>query len=813
MTLSLHRAACWVALLATALPWAFLRAGDEGPAGQLPPGDLAFLEDYREALRGFKGLSVDQFLEAYGPKKAYSLGGTSSFVRGDASGDGGLNITDAICMLSRLFDGAGACGGQGCLDAGDSNDDGLADISDPIYLLAYLFLGGPAPPAPFPDAGDDPTADALECPGSPLGYDPFSAERLAAVLEAYPLGGDQRTSLESHGFVIAKDRRFATFFQGFKDAFVRHLPVYISADAMLDALHLSFDRILMDVEENLLVAELDQLLRKLDDRIAALGAYAGGADMSPELDDVASWVCTARSLLAGSRATCRRGVEARVAELLGHVASETIQTVELFGVTVDEDFSQFRPRGHYTRTEALRRYFRAMMWVQRIGMRFAESPRHALVAFLLTRGLLDSGALAHWDRVNAVVEAMVGTSDSLNPRGLAALSSEAAMDTGADFRDGAAYAAFVDLALRTGAGRQLINSMLLWSDPTYEDGFTPIPPAFHVLGQRFIVDSFVFTNVVFDRVRDPDRWMPSPLDVWLVLGNRAATPLLEPEIRLYEHHPNLAALDWIVSRYPASFWSSNLYNLWLSALQALHADTTSERYPPAMRTVQWDRRMLHAQLASWAHLRHDTILYAKPSYSGIECDYPDGWVDPYPDFFEKLARYAEGAIPKLDAAGLLDTELGTKIVSYLELLRDHSRALADIARSELAGLALTSDQMGFIRSLVVDEGVCGPDFAGWYMDLIYDCDDDNAEIFDPTIADVHTDPMAGEVLHVGVGHPSLMVMTVKNECGVRAYAGPVLSYHELVEGGLHRMTDEEWKARLESGADAPRPGWTADFVR
>jgi hypothetical protein len=29
--------------------------------------------------------------------------------------------------------------------------DGVIDISDPVWTIGYLFLGGPAPPAPFPD--------------------------------------------------------------------------------------------------------------------------------------------------------------------------------------------------------------------------------------------------------------------------------------------------------------------------------------------------------------------------------------------------------------------------------------------------------------------------------------------------------------------------------------------------------------------------------------------------------------------------------------------------------------------------------------
>jgi len=77
------------------------------------------------------------------------------FIRGDANGDGLVDISDAITMLDVLFQGAEIA----CEDAGDANDDGVLDISDPTYLLIHLFWGGAAPPEPFAQAGLDPTTE------------------------------------------------------------------------------------------------------------------------------------------------------------------------------------------------------------------------------------------------------------------------------------------------------------------------------------------------------------------------------------------------------------------------------------------------------------------------------------------------------------------------------------------------------------------------------------------------------------------------------------------------------------------------------
>lgn len=86
------------------------------------------------------------------------------FVRGDANADGGFDVGDAIAILGSLF----TTGPLVCLDAGDSNDDGLADISDAIHVLSALFVAGaPAPFAPHPDCGLDPTPDSLDCDSFP----------------------------------------------------------------------------------------------------------------------------------------------------------------------------------------------------------------------------------------------------------------------------------------------------------------------------------------------------------------------------------------------------------------------------------------------------------------------------------------------------------------------------------------------------------------------------------------------------------------------------------------------------------------------
>ncbi len=82
------------------------------------------------------------------------------FVRGDANGDGAVDISDAIAILLVLFQNEPA----DCTDSLDVDDNGSMNIADAVNLLMYLFAGGPAPAAPFPVEGNDPTQDdPLDC--------------------------------------------------------------------------------------------------------------------------------------------------------------------------------------------------------------------------------------------------------------------------------------------------------------------------------------------------------------------------------------------------------------------------------------------------------------------------------------------------------------------------------------------------------------------------------------------------------------------------------------------------------------------------
>ncbi len=93
--------------------------------------------------------------------------GVPGFSRGDADGNGALQLTDAVRILNVLFLGTGSIG---CLDAADADDNGDLQLTDAVRILNVLFLGTGTIPPPGPTGepcGGDPTEDGLGCGAFP----------------------------------------------------------------------------------------------------------------------------------------------------------------------------------------------------------------------------------------------------------------------------------------------------------------------------------------------------------------------------------------------------------------------------------------------------------------------------------------------------------------------------------------------------------------------------------------------------------------------------------------------------------------------
>ncbi len=659
---------------------------------------------------------------------------------------------------------------------------------------------------------------------SALSYDPGTAEHLDLIqASSLALNDAALEKLGENGFVISAAHEFPSFVYGYQTIYAEDLPVYVSADSILDAVHRSYDEILKQIELGSLSVELEALLGELRGRLSSVEDKHVRADL-----DV--YLTVADSLLAGEFRSPSAGGSWQVTSDLYQTATLGGSLVEtkLFGVPRTIDFSQFKPRGHYADSKALERYFRAMMWLGRIDFRLIETKssgeqvfyRSQFDAMVALEGLFDDTSRARLDHIDRTIAAFVGESDFMTLQEVPALVEElggaAALAEATDVDVAQAIA-------EGGFGSQRIATDFIISSPDVRP--LPLNRSFAVLGQRYVLDSHVFSNVVWDRT-EKARMLPDPLDVaFAALGNDQAAALLEPQLEEYDYAGDLHAVRYLADRHDEAFWHENLYNLWLSALRALSpgeltSAPTEAGMPEVTGTELWGRRILNTQLASWAELRHDTILYAKQSYtSGAECEFPDAYVDPYPELYGALERFADlgveitARLEERAASANVTSRLG----GYFAELKTVATTLREMAEHEQTGTPFTDEQLAFINESVgtASDGCVTDGAVGWYARLFFE--NSLADDFDPTIADVHTQPTdqvgneVGKVLHVGTGQPRLMVVTANTCSGPRAYVGLASSYYEHVTGDFERLNDEEWAKKVTDGDVSDVP-WMAPVI-
>jgi hypothetical protein len=649
-----------------------------------------------------------------------------------------------------------------------------------------------------------------------LSYDPRASEFLDRIqASALALDDDELEHLGKNGFVISKRSAFPTFVRGYAAIYSEDLPVYISADAILEAVHSSYDSVLALTEESALVDLVATMLQAMHKRLPSLAAQnpTSAADL-----DV--YLTVARSLLKGSEIAPLAGGDPKTVHDLYQLAQKASgdSTVTLFGAEREFDASQFTPRGHYTQSPGLSAYFRAMIWLGRTDFRLIETrpdgSQHFLRAqydaMLLLRQTMTDEELSSFKKVDDALHAFLGESDTMTVPQVDSLLA----DLGGADAARAASDTTIEAALRAGGyGTQRIASQIMLNEG---DTTLPLARSFALFGQRYVIDSHVFSQVVYDRVPSR-RMMPDPLDVaFAALGNDQALPLLDSELGKFDGYPGaLEGARVLSDAHGAEFWNANLYNLWLSSLRALSpASDVSQPanlgMPEVTGTQGWGRRILNTQLGSWAELRHDTLLYAKQSYTGVpECGYPDAYVDPYPEFYAKLRLFAEQGVALADLlASSLDVADG-RLHGYFSNLASALTTLEGMAKNQREGTPFTTAQLAFVNRavrIVQEDVTCttidAPD--GWLADLYFD--PMSSIEASPTIADVHTQPAdeggnpVGKVLHVGTGYPRLMITTVDTCQGPRAYAGVTFAYHEQVTTDYQRLTDEAWLEQLNTTA-------------
>ncbi len=291
------------------------------------------------------------------------------------------------------------------------------------------------------------------------------------------------------------------FWHVYENARYQGLPLLITTDSFLNTYHGLFDTLLQRMEE---AALYDQAVAMTE------ALYASASDQwntatDPVVKEDArlnmAYFSVAGSLLAGASTAPDVVGDEVDAEVALIEAAAGPEASPILGYA--EDYSQYKPRGHYTRSETLERYFRALMWYGHTGFFINTRPdiSEELAASLTRRAILISSSLVGaakeaWTAIYEPTSFLVGRADDLTVDDMASVltqvfgSAQPEPDALAD--EGKITKVREEL-------RKLPAPKILTSpNPDLAtDDRESNERSFRVMGQRFIPDSYAFQQLVW----------------------------------------------------------------------------------------------------------------------------------------------------------------------------------------------------------------------------------------------------------------------------------------------------------------------------
>lgn len=637
---------------------------------------------------------------------------------------------------------------------------------------------------------------------------------------------DERKMLASNLFLVLEADRHQMSFIYEENNYPDHegdpeIPTFVTTDAVLHTFHVFYDYMLRSVETKSLATAASQMTRKLLE--GAQEQYSRATDTEVKhaaFNNIAYLLVAATALQTDLKGLqippdAQRLADVEWLKVQTHAANEKSP---LLGYHID--YTQFIPRGHYTRSETLKRYFIAMMWYGNVPIFVRDQSGQILPDKLRQAALLGELFDTHtaagteidhlWRRILDPTTFMVGDADDFTPAAFVHAVTPATQGKPPEIAaaDPNIAAAMVDAAAKA-SPTQMVN------------GARVQELAVKLMGQRFVVDGYVFQNLVTPAVGTPEkpRNHPMGLDLMAALGSDRALQILQTDYKqsdFTDYDSQMTKMRSYLTAVPASTWTSNAYYGWIDVLRRVIAVKESG-YPAFMKSTAWQDKSLNTALGSWAEMRHDTILYSKQTTA--ECGEggddttekpPRGYVEPDVHAYTRLRHLLKQLTNGLDKLGMLDDALREPCKSFDDLLG----LLVTVSTKELANQPLApeeeetlrrfGDQMTRLNVFTTETEVKrnGETITETSMDSDHDM---------ATAADIHTDTAHGKALQENAGHANVIYAVFPAKGKLWIGRGAVFTYYEFEQPIANRLTDEAWQQMLNAGKAPGQPVWIKSF--
>jgi hypothetical protein len=588
--------------------------------------------------------------------------------------------------------------------------------------------------------------------------------------------------------------RHEQLFHVYDENHYQYIPSFIGTDIYLQVLHKHFSSILRRIEE----AEFTPLLASLLKSAYQESVKAEQAKDTP-VRQAAEWttayLAIAYTLLTDEPLAVPESMATAYKTELERIRTAT-GTGSSFLQSDLMTYSQFTPRGNYTRSPALENYFRCMKWLNTAPLFIDDDAgllRGVHLAALIKRS---PDNLKAFERFTQTIRFIVGEEDHLSLTHLISALSPAEAS---------------DIASLTPKKLNALRKKLESVDPdkikprmVSPDGKELTRPSVLFTAGRYTFDAEILIRLVHVLEPEPKRTFPRGLDVFAVLGSKEAENILIDEYEEGKKWPDYPQeLSALRDQFKDDLaWDKNVYTKTMEAINSIRA--TDERHPLFMKTPSWERKNLITSLAAWTELKHDMLLYSEQPYAaqageggGPPPPQHIGYVEPNIRFWKKALELIDLQEKTLERQQLL----GEDIKRLNDDLREIAKFLLAVSEKEVNGEALTAtefDEISWVGGKIE-----------WLTFRILDTDHlPEKERLVALVADVYRHN--NNYLQEAVGLVDELYVIAEINGKPYLTRGTVFSYYEFTSDAP--LSDEQWQKRLLDDKTPPRPEWTRGIM-
>ena len=562
---------------------------------------------------------------------------------------------------------------------------------------------------------------------------------------------------------------------------------FVTTDSIVHLYHIIYLGMMEDMEQNSLKQKLMALSKNCLDN--ALNDYkeAKGEEKDMTLRNAALFLCALDLLEAKYDGEVPSEVRDLADKELDNIKAEGNAVSNITGN--DIDYSQFKVRGNYTKNENLKKYFRVNMLYSQELVKL-ENPDKTInldavkQAMLISRNMLkDEASFKLWQDIYKPISFLVENTEDTTPIDIYKSISKLTKDNS------------VEAILEKNVVNAVADDIANKEDPKIKPDSGKV---FAFLPQRAVVDNTWLQSLV-DTDPKSKRPVVSGVDLMALLGNSLAERLTltnEDNLKWDKFKEKYEETKAMVDARTDKEEKANIYRTWLWVLKAFNNEY-GEGYPDFMRSEKWQYKDLNTALASWAQLKHDTILYAKQF--GAECggDEPTDlrhYVEPNVNLYRRV-KYLVGLTMDADEKySLLNNEQKARLKDFddmleflikvsIEELKDETTSDEDNERLKVIGGEMENIFIAFNKDDSGEEFEIPP------------VDRDTANVADiQRIGSNVVDKPEGSFLEVGSGRFSTIYVVYRLNGKYYLGSGSVMNYYEFYSE--NRLDNNEFKEML-----------------